>query len=117
MTPTIVRPSGDVTSETAATAITPLRGEPSAPRRPNHAGSAPSSAIAPRSRLAASVLPTRFVKIARKSVAPTTARPNGPNGSAAARNASSVRSSGRASAATQPPPSPGASAGRRDSST
>ena len=57
-------------------ARTALRGEPSAFLRANHDGSAPSAAIAARSRLAATVLPTRFVKTAAKNVAAPSCDPH-----------------------------------------
>ena len=63
-----VRPSRGMKTETAAMARTALRGDPSALRRPYQGERMPSSASAPRRRLAAKVLPTRPVKMAPNMV-------------------------------------------------
>ena len=93
-------------------AMTAFRGEPSLVFLPNQAGSTPSSAIAARRRLAATVLPMRFVKRAPMSVKPRTKAPVRPRGAFATSSATKFTSPERESPSTQlANPAPGASTG------
>ena len=72
-------PSADTATATTAIDSTALRGAPAAFVPPNQRGTVPSDAIAASRRLAATVLPTRFVNSAPAAIAPTTAGPARPS--------------------------------------
>ena len=76
--PMTVSPRAKTKTERTAIARTALRGAPDRLRPPSHAGRARSSAIAARRRLAATVLPTRFVNTDAKNVTAMTIRPPKP---------------------------------------
>ena len=81
------RPRGTTRTASAAMARMALRGAPSAFLPPSNDGNAQSSAIAAANRLAATVLPTRFVKMAPISVTPMRNIPALPKNRLAASNA------------------------------